>query len=54
MISQDLKFKVTYHLLELLCSSPSHPVDVAKLLEKLTEDAWLEAFEFYPPSVRIE
>ena len=54
MISKELKVKITYHLIELLCDRPSHPVDFAKLFEQLAEAAWLEAFEFYPPSVRIE
>lgn len=54
MISRELKVRITYHLIELLCDHPHHPVDVAKLLEQLSEMAWLEAFEFYPPSVRIE
>ena len=54
MISHELKIRITYHLLQLLCDRPHHPVDVAQLLEQLTEAAWLEAFEFYPPSHTIE
>ena len=53
-MTRELKILITYHLIELLCDRPHHPVDVAKLLEQLAEAAWLEAFELYPPSHTIE
>lgn len=54
MISKELTLALVGLALDILRGRMTHPVDIARRLETLTENAWLEAFEFYPPSVRIE
>ena len=53
-ISPQLCIMLGYFFRHLLRGDLTCPVAVAYCLEKLAEQAWIEALELYPPSSRID